>query len=132
MFYLKTNLSTGKTIKTDITDENVFTRCAECGREQPIDIAEVFTLGGGDLFSTSIICAACAANRHAARHIDGLCITVDGIALLADALCGAGCGELVKDLFDDYSIRSVQDLQPEEYEPFADALKAIAAAGGGV
>jgi hypothetical protein len=51
---------------------------------------------------------------------------------LADALCGAGCGELVKDLFDEYGIHSVQDLQPEEYEPFADALKAIAAAGGGV
>ncbi len=132
MFYHKTILADGKVIKFDITDENVFTQCAECGRELPVDIAEVFTLSGGDLFSTSIICATCTANRHVARHMDGLFITVDGIALLADALCAAGCGELVKDLFDEYSIHSVQDLQSEEYEPFADALKAIATAGGGL
>ena len=32
MFYIKTRKPNGKTIRTEITDENVFTRCPDCGR----------------------------------------------------------------------------------------------------
>lgn len=131
MFYLKTKLANGKVVKTDITDENVFTRCPDCGRELPIDLVEVFSDGEGDLFSTSIICSACT-KKHAEklRHIDSIKITVDGIVLLSDTLCQAGYGEQVYDLFDEYEIKAVQELVPEQYEPFADALKALATEGG--
>ena len=133
MFYLKTKLANGKVVKTDITDENVFTRCADCGRELPVDLVEVFADGEGDLFSTSIICSACTKKRaEKCRHNDRIKITVDGIALLSDMLCQAGYSAQVQDLFDEYEIEAVQELAPEQYEPFADALKALPAEGGGL
>lgn len=131
MFYLKTKLATGKVIKTDITDENVFTRCPDCGRELPIDLVEVFSDGEGDLFSTSIVCSTCTRKRtEQSSHTDGIKITIDGIALLTDTLCQAGYGEQVYELFDGYEIEAIQELVPEQYEPFAKALKALATEGG--
>ena len=131
MFYLKTKLANGKVVKTDITDENVFTCCLECGRELPIDLVEVFSDGEGDLFSTSIVCSTCTKKRaEKRRHNDHIKITVDGIALLSDMLCQAGYSAQVHDLFDEYAIEAVQELVPEQYELFADALKALAPEGG--
>ena len=131
MFYLKTKLANGKVIKTDITDENVFTRCPDCGRELPIDLVEVFSDGEGDLFSTSIICSTCTKIRTEKRsYTVSVKITIDGIALLSDTLCQAGYGEQVYDLFDEYKIEAIQELVPEQYEPFANALKALATEGG--
>ena len=133
MFYLKTKLANGKVVKTDITDENVFTCCLECGRELPIDLVEVFSDGEGDLFSTSIICSTCAKKRsEKRRHNDRIKITVDGIALLSDMLCQAGYSAQVQDLFDEYEIEAVQELVPEQYESFAETLKALPAEGGGL
>lgn len=133
MFYLKAKLANGKVVRTDITDENVFTRCPDCGRELSIDLVEVFSDGEGDLFSTSIICSTCTKKRaEKRRHIDGVKITVDGLALLSDTLCQAGYGEQVYGLFKEYEIEAVQELAPEQYEPFADALKALATEGGGL
>ncbi|GHU53456.1 hypothetical protein FACS1894132_05660 [Clostridia bacterium] len=63
MFYTKTKLPTGRTVKTEITDENVFTKCPECGCELPVDLAEILSDGESDLFSTSIICSRCTAKR---------------------------------------------------------------------
>lgn len=131
MFYLKTKLANGKVIKTDITDENVFTRCPDCGRELPVDLVEVFADGEGDLFSTSIICSACTKKR-AEKHRHSVKITVDGIALISDMLCQAGYSAQVQDLFDEYEIETVQELVPEQYEQFADAMKALPAEGGGL
>ena len=133
MFYLKTKLANGKVVKTDITDENVFTCCPECGRELPIDLVEVFADGEGDLFTTSIICSACTKNRSKKRtHLDGIKITVDGLALLSDTLCRSGYGEEVRSIFDEFEIDSVSNLELGEYEPFAEALKNLAADGGSV
>ena len=133
MFYLKTKLANGKVIKTNITDENVFTRCPDCGRELPVDLVEVVADGEGDLFSTSIICSACTKKRaEKCRHNGRIKITVDGIALLSDMLCQAGYSAQVQDLFDEYEIEAVQELVPEQYESFADALKALLAEGRGL
>lgn len=127
MFYLKTKLANGKVVKADITDENVFTLCPSCARELSVDLVEVFSEGEGDLYSTSIICSACTKKR---KHIDNIKITVDGIALLSDTLCQAGYGKQVYDLFDEYEIKVVYGLLPEQYESFAEALKALATEGG--
>ena len=133
MFYLKTQMPNGGVVKTEITDENVYTRCPDCGRELPVDLVEVFSDGKGDLYSTSIICSACTKQRGAKRtHLDGIKITVDGLALLSDTLCRAGYGEEVRDLFDEFEIDSVSNLAPGRYEPFAEALKNLAADGGSV
>ena len=111
MFYLKTQMPNGKVVKTEITDENVYTRCPDCGRELPVDLVEIFSDGKGDLYSTNIICSACTKQRGAKRtHLDGIKITVDGIALLSDMLCQAGYSAQVQDLFDEYEIETVQEL----------------------
>lgn len=66
MFYTKATIG-GTTITTEITDENVFTRCAECGDEIPVDIEEVI-IGGGDLCGTNVYCDACTKRRLAQQH----------------------------------------------------------------
>lgn len=133
MFYLKTKMPNGEVVKTDITDENVYTRCPDCGRELPVDLVEIFSDGKGDLYSTSIVCSACTKQRGAKRtHLDGIKITVDGLALLSDTLCRAGYCKEVRDLFDEFEIDSVSNLAPGQYEPFAEALKNLAADGGNV
>jgi hypothetical protein len=130
MFYIKSKLRNGETVKTDITDENVFTCCPECGRELLVDISEILSDGEGDLFSTNIICCACTKKRHVKnRHIDGLTITVDGLALLSDVLCNAGYGEQVFDLFNKFEIEDIKELTPEQYDLFADALSELATGG---
>ena len=133
MFYLKTKMPNGEVVKTDITDENVYTRCPDCGRELPVDLVEIFSDGKGDLYSTSIICSACTKKHGAKRtHLNGIKITVDGLALLSDTLCRSGYGEEVRSIFDEFEIDSVSNLAPGQYEPFAEALKNLAADGGSV
>ena len=133
MFYTKTHLPGGKVVTTEITDENVYTLCADCGRELSVDLMEVIADDEGDLLSTSIICSACIKNRNKKRtHLDGIKITVDGLALLSDTLCRAGYGEEVRDIFDEFEIDTVSDLDPVQYESFAAALKNLAANGGSV
>ena len=132
MFYIKTREPGARVVRTEITDENVYTRCPDCGRELPIDLAEVFSDGEGDLFSTSIICSACTQKRGKRRtHLAGLKISIDGLALLSDTLCHAGYGEEVRGVFDDFEIESISDLDPEQYEAFANTLKSLAAEGSG-
>jgi len=127
MFYIKSKQQSGKTVKTDITDENVFTRCPECERELPVDLAEVFGDGEGDLFSTSIVCSACTQKRQKKIGFsDGVLVTLDGINLLVDALNKADYGEPVYDLFIRFEVDDLKELTPEQYEPFAGALLRLA------
>jgi DNA-directed RNA polymerase subunit RPC12/RpoP len=126
MFYLKIKMPNGKTVRTDITDENVYTRCPECGRELPVDLAELFSDGDGDLYSTSILCSACSSKRVGKRKfMDGMQITADGLALVSDILCKAGYGEQVYDLFNRFEADDITELTPEQYKPFADALSRL-------
>lgn len=61
MFYVKTKLSDECEINTEITDENVFTRCAECGAEIHIDLGELAgNCGELDLFGTAVFCDKCS------------------------------------------------------------------------
>lgn len=58
MFYVKTKVNDETTITTEITDENVFTCCPECGKEFAVDLSEVLT-NDGDLFGTAVYCTEC-------------------------------------------------------------------------
>ena len=123
MFYIKTKLPDGKTTKTEITDENVFTRCPECGREMTVDLAELFSDGEGDMFSTGVICADCTEKRME-KHGDfnNINITADGIALLVEVMTRAGFGEAIWHLLPLYGADDYRDLSPEMYDPFIKAL----------
>jgi hypothetical protein len=123
MFYIKSELPSGRVAKTEITDKNVFTHCVECGRELPIDLAEVFNDGEGDLFSTNIVCSSCTKKHCKASSLtENITITLDGLNLLVDVMNKAGYGEPVYDLFMRHEIDELKDLSPEQYTPFADAL----------
>ncbi len=67
MFYLKTKMNDETTITTELTDENVFIICPECGKEFAIDLYDVFS-NDGDLYSTSIYCAECSAKRIKSKN----------------------------------------------------------------
>lgn len=62
MFYLKTKINDETAIITELTGENVFTFCPECGKEFKIDLHDVFA-DGGDLYGTAVYCAECSAKR---------------------------------------------------------------------
>ena len=62
MFYIKVPLGEGAEITAEITGENVFTRCPQCGSEFSVDLTDVFADGEGDLYGTSIYCESCS--RH--------------------------------------------------------------------
>jgi hypothetical protein len=64
--------------------------------------------------------------------MDGIAITIDGLALLSDTLSQAGYGEQVCELFNEFEIDAVSELAPEQYKHFADALKSLATEGGGL
>lgn len=66
MFYVKTEINDETTIKTEITDENVFTVCPECGVEFPVDLHEVIE-NGGDLYGTAVYCPKCSAEKIEAK-----------------------------------------------------------------
>lgn len=62
MFYVKQNFGCAE-VTTEITDENVFTRCPKCGKEIAVDLVELFSDGEGDLFSTTCLCRECSKKR---------------------------------------------------------------------
>lgn len=65
MFYVKTKIAEGVTIRAEITGENVFTTCPGCGIEHQVDLAEmVDSRGGLDLYGTAVYCAECSAARN--------------------------------------------------------------------
>ena len=131
MFYIKTKRHCGKTITTEITDENVYTRCPECGREMPIDLAEIFSDGEGDLFSTQVFCAACAKTNIERRFSPADAkIATDGITVLANVLSKAGYWRELSALFDQFEIEDMRDLEPKQLRPFSDALASLAIVGG--
>ena len=72
MFYVKAQLSEEIQVTTEITDENVFTHCLECGVELPVDLAELASDEHFDLCGTGIYCSRCSCRRWkgAVRHGD--------------------------------------------------------------
>ena len=131
MFYIKTKQYCGKTTTTEITDENVFTRCPECGREMPVDLAEIFADGEGDLFSTQVVCAACTKKSTVSRlTLKGSKIATDGITVLANVLRKAGYWKELSALFDQFEIEDMRDLEPDQMRVFSDALTSLAVMGG--
>lgn len=54
MFYVKTQLDESTTLMTEITDENVFTRCPDCGQEVAVDLNDIVDDEGQAMISRYI------------------------------------------------------------------------------
>lgn len=61
MFYMKSDIGNGITIKAEINDDNVFTTCPECGEEHCIDLQDAVIDGQIDLYGVAIYCKDCSA-----------------------------------------------------------------------
>lgn len=78
MFYVKSQLDESTTLLTEITDENVFTRCPDCGQEVSVDLNDVIDAEGQlDLFGVGVCCTECSRKRWNAasnrpRHKGGM------------------------------------------------------------
>lgn len=62
MFYVKSHLNSETPIEIELTADNIFTNCHECGTEYCIDLEELLR-NGGDLCSTKVYCSDCSARR---------------------------------------------------------------------
>ncbi len=118
MFYVKT--PGNSTVELD--SDNVFSRCIACGREVPAGVSEIYQADGNQL----VVSATCECYRSRTGFSDGINITLDGIAMLIDVLNKAGFGEFISDLFTRHGISDIKELHPEQYEPFAVALRKLA------
>lgn len=67
MFYIKTKINEGTCVTTEITDENTFTRCVDCGHKIQVDLDEAIIDGHLDLFGLGMRCEDCSY-KHAMRH----------------------------------------------------------------
>lgn len=69
MFYIKAEIAEGVTIKAEITDENVFTICPECGVEHRVELDDILKCEHADLCSTAVCCAKCSAARQGREEV---------------------------------------------------------------
>lgn len=74
MFYVKFPLSSDPAASADIcidlTDENVFTTCLDCGREMQVDLSELSQDSEGfDLYGTNLRCGKCSAQQRARKEV---------------------------------------------------------------
>ena len=68
MFYIKTQLTQGAELTTEIHEDNVYTRCPGCSDEVSVDLAEVFNDGECDLYGTGIFCKTCSQELRGCSH----------------------------------------------------------------
>ena len=59
MFYVKTKINEETEIRTEITNENVFTVCPQCGQEHAVDLEAVLN-DGGSLCGSACLCSECS------------------------------------------------------------------------
>ena len=66
MFYIKTRLNDETTITTEITPDNVYTHCDECGRELRVDLYALLDRFAhcDDEEEPNCLCRHCARRRH--------------------------------------------------------------------
>lgn len=63
MFYVKSKINETTAINVDITDENVYTRCPECGAEFLVDFFSDWIKDENvDLCGTTVYCSECSTN----------------------------------------------------------------------
>lgn len=70
MFYVKSQIGENSAIVTEITDENVFTRCPDCGSEIAVDLIDLADEGQHDLFALGVCCPECSRARWKAAHAE--------------------------------------------------------------
>ncbi len=119
--YLKVTLPHGEALTAELTDKNIFTRCAECGRELPVSLGALSRAGIKDPLNADVLCDDCfEGDDHGT-----LDITMDALLLLARTLMRSGYQDALLTLYEKYSVSALQELDPDDYQAFADDLEAL-------
>ena len=67
MLYVKSMTDDYTTIQIEVTDENTYTRCCDCGCEMQLDLNDAIIDGYLDMFGTRWRCDGCSY-KHALKH----------------------------------------------------------------
>lgn len=67
MLYVKTKINEGTCVTAELTNENVYTHCFDCGHEIQVDLDEMIVDGHLNLFGMGIRCEDCSY-KHALQH----------------------------------------------------------------
>ncbi len=73
LFFVKTRISNECEIKAEITDENVFCRCGECGTEFAVDLmywADLIAEEGIGCYGHTVYCEECTQKRRNKKAVD--------------------------------------------------------------
>lgn len=62
MYYVKAEVAEGVTIRAEVAHDNVFNQCPRCGMDVPVDLADIVTDDGLNLYGTAIYCDKCSAS----------------------------------------------------------------------
>lgn len=62
MFYVKTKSNEGTTIKIELTTQNMFTICPDCGEEFSVDLQSLFDSKNNSI-ENAVYCSACLKIR---------------------------------------------------------------------
>ncbi len=65
MYYIKTKLGENTELHVTLHDDNIFDRCAKCGREVQICLADFFSAEDANLDTASVICGECTKSTGA-------------------------------------------------------------------
>lgn len=68
MFYIKNAINGETIIKIEITDENVFTVCPECGKEFTVDLQSIFDNIKEGSIEKAVYCPECLEIRADIRE----------------------------------------------------------------
>jgi hypothetical protein len=129
MFYVKQDFGYAE-VKTEITDENVFTTCPKCGCELNVDLVELFSDREADLCGTAVYCSKYSKERqvrHPSKRLK--ChqpITQSEIARVLRVLQIGGYGEEISEVYHEFGIAYLRDLTVDQYEGFINRLEDIA------
>lgn len=69
MFYVKK-----MGLKVEITPDNVFTKCPDCGKEHAVNITDILKAPDACLYSTAVYCPSCS-QKHAGSMEDETSMT---------------------------------------------------------
>lgn len=62
MLYIKTQISENVEIKVDLYEDEIYSTCPGCGKEEQVEIEHLISIleDGGDFAGTSIYCEECS------------------------------------------------------------------------
>lgn len=69
MFYVKTKLNENTAIMIDITDDNVFTKCPDCGNEVQVELDDYVGDEEFELYGSFVFCPECSKRRWFTQHM---------------------------------------------------------------